>query len=233
MNARQTRNTPSGPGSARDLAALTAAERDVLQLLARGHTAKSIARTLGLGEGTVNLRLRQARRKTGVGSSRELARLAAAATNAEAVGPTSATPPRRQIRRAAGLALAFSVGAVLVLALTKAGDRTRLGRAPRVVSTYPADHAMVAPGKLTLRVTFDQAMHPHSYSFVDVDPQTYPHDCATYPAQSPDLKTFTLECVVAPHRRFEVGFNGGAFRNFVSADGRVSAEPGILRFSTR
>ena len=157
----------------------------------------------------------------------------AAAAYALRPGGGDATPPRRQIRRAAGLALAFSVGAVLVLALTKAGDRTRLGRAPRVVSTYPADHAMVAPGKLTLRVTFDQAMHPHSYSFVDVDPQTYPHDCATYPAQSPDLKTFTLECVVAPHRRFEVGFNGGAFRNFVSADGRVSAEPGILRFSTR
>ena len=58
-----------------DLSRLNEAERQVLRLLAEGHTAKSIANELGSTPAAVNERLREARRKTGVGSSRELARL--------------------------------------------------------------------------------------------------------------------------------------------------------------
>lgn len=58
-----------------DLPRLNEAERRVLRLLAEGHTAKSIATELGTTAAAVNERLRDARRKTGVGSSRELARL--------------------------------------------------------------------------------------------------------------------------------------------------------------
>jgi DNA-binding CsgD family transcriptional regulator len=54
---------------------LSVAEREVLALLAEGHTVKSIAAATARSEGSVNERLREARRKTGVGSSRELARL--------------------------------------------------------------------------------------------------------------------------------------------------------------
>jgi DNA-binding CsgD family transcriptional regulator len=61
-----------------DLSSLNEAERTVLGLLAQGHTAKSIAAATGRSEASVNERLREARRKTGVGSSRELARLHAA-----------------------------------------------------------------------------------------------------------------------------------------------------------
>lgn len=50
-------------------------EREVLRLLAAGHTAKTIATQLGHSETSINERLRTARRKTGIGSSRELARL--------------------------------------------------------------------------------------------------------------------------------------------------------------
>ena len=57
-----------------DLGRLNEAERQVLYLLAEGHTAKSIANELGSTPAAVNERLREARRKTGVGSSRELAR---------------------------------------------------------------------------------------------------------------------------------------------------------------
>lgn len=46
-----------------------------LDLLAKGHTVKSIAILTGKSVGAINERLRDARRKTGVGSSRELARL--------------------------------------------------------------------------------------------------------------------------------------------------------------
>lgn len=61
--------------------ALTEKELEVLRLLAAGHTVKSIAVSLGRTEASINERLRDARRKTGVGSSRELARLLAAQKN--------------------------------------------------------------------------------------------------------------------------------------------------------
>ncbi|MBD3729904.1 MAG: helix-turn-helix transcriptional regulator [Sphingomonadales bacterium] len=57
---------------------LSASELEILRLLASGHTAKSIARRLDRSEAAINERLRDARRKTGVGSSRELARMLAA-----------------------------------------------------------------------------------------------------------------------------------------------------------
>lgn len=53
---------------------LSVRELEVLQLLAEGHTIKSIAAQLGRTEASINERLRDARRKTGMGSSRELAR---------------------------------------------------------------------------------------------------------------------------------------------------------------
>jgi DNA-binding CsgD family transcriptional regulator len=59
-----------------DLSRLSDAERRALRMLARGHTAKSAALELGVSEGAVNERLHEARRKTGVASSRQLARLA-------------------------------------------------------------------------------------------------------------------------------------------------------------
>lgn len=56
------------------LDALTSKERETLRLILRGHDAKSSARELGLSVHTVNERLREARRKLGVTSSREAAR---------------------------------------------------------------------------------------------------------------------------------------------------------------
>lgn len=55
-------------------AALTQKEKQTLRLIVRGHDAKSIARHLGLSVHTVNERLRDARRKMAVSSSREAAR---------------------------------------------------------------------------------------------------------------------------------------------------------------
>ncbi|MGZ2412035.1 DNA-binding CsgD family transcriptional regulator [Sphingomonas sp. F9_3S_D5_B_2] len=50
-------------------------EKAVLRLLAQGHDAKSTARELGISVHAVNERLRSARRKLGVSSSRTAARL--------------------------------------------------------------------------------------------------------------------------------------------------------------
>ncbi len=54
---------------------LTEREKQTLRLMGRGHDAKSMARSLGLSVHTVNERLREARRKLSVSSSREAARL--------------------------------------------------------------------------------------------------------------------------------------------------------------
>lgn len=54
--------------------ALTEKEKQTLRLIVRGHDAKSTARSLGLSVHTINERLRDARRKMGVSSSREAAR---------------------------------------------------------------------------------------------------------------------------------------------------------------
>lgn len=57
---------------------LSEREKDVLRLIAAGHTAKSAAAELELSVHTVNDYLREARKKLGVGSSREAARAFAA-----------------------------------------------------------------------------------------------------------------------------------------------------------
>lgn len=56
------------------IARLSHQERETLQLLGEGHTAKSIAARTGRSFSSVNESLRRARQKTGFGSSRELAR---------------------------------------------------------------------------------------------------------------------------------------------------------------
>ncbi len=59
--------------------ALTDKEKQTLRLIVRGHDAKSVARSLNLSVHTINERLRDARRKMAVSSSREAARLLQAA----------------------------------------------------------------------------------------------------------------------------------------------------------
>jgi len=61
------------------LDALTEKEKQTLRLIVRGHDAKSVAVTLGLSVHTINERLRDARRKLAVSSSREAARMLLAA----------------------------------------------------------------------------------------------------------------------------------------------------------
>ena len=71
--------------------ALTDREKHTLRLLLAGHDAKSIAQKLDLSVHTVNERLRDARRKLDVSSSREAARMLA---EAEQIGPKSVMDKR-------------------------------------------------------------------------------------------------------------------------------------------
>ena len=108
---------------------LSSTERDLLRLLGEGHTAKSIAALTGLSPAAVNERFRAARRKTGLGSSREIARLILAQENRDdfiglvpALDPRPASPradaPRRRVRidRWRYPMIIAALGAVAVLA---------------------------------------------------------------------------------------------------------------------
>lgn len=67
--------------------ALTEREKQTLRLMLRGHDAKSMARELDLSVHTINERLRYARRKLSVSSSREAARVLH-----EVEGPSPVSP---------------------------------------------------------------------------------------------------------------------------------------------
>jgi DNA-binding CsgD family transcriptional regulator len=224
-----------------DVSRLSTAERHVLLMLAQGHTAKSIAGELGTTEGIVNERLREARRKTGVGSSRELARLMSTEPQEirdKKIGMAAATtdvdtrdrPGRRGWPPLLGVVTMIIVASV-VGALTAMAISDRPARPPRVVATYPAANTAVPAGRLAIKITFDQPMRPESYSVIMHDRASFPA-CLGKPAQSVDGRSFTLDCVVATGRSYALGFNNDRHRNFVSVDG-VPASPATLRFSTR
>ena len=107
---------------------LTDREKETLRLLLAGHDAKSIARAQDLSVHTVNERLRDARRKLGVASSREAARLLAEAgtppdslgdkkfgvAEAAVAGRNGGEPDRRPT---AGHRLAWLGGGMLIMSI--------------------------------------------------------------------------------------------------------------------
>lgn len=126
-------------------------ELEILRLLANGHTAKSIAVRLGRSETAVNERLREARRKTGVGSSRELARLLDARKiwdkniDLSAQAPSGNTPDQPRIRglewtkgRIAMLALIPVTAIGLAVAAINAGAATTAASEARAAAAVAA-----------------------------------------------------------------------------------------------
>ena len=112
---------------AADLAKLNPGEREVLLLLGDGHTAKSISSLTGRSVTSVNERLRQARRKTGVASSRELARLLKTPKNGDeeigmAAEPSdSPSAPRTVFKRGAMMMIVSTVIVAAVWAAVQQG----------------------------------------------------------------------------------------------------------------
>lgn len=110
---------------------LTEREKETLRLLLAGHDAKSAAAALGLSVHTVNERLREARRKLGVSSSREAARVLGRAEDpnflgdkqfgvARGAGPGSEHRPSDQRRRLGSPLIWLSGGMVMMLAMVGA-----------------------------------------------------------------------------------------------------------------
>ena len=144
---------------ARDLDALTDKEKATLRLIVRGHDAKSAARTLDLSVHTINERLREARRKLAVPSSREAARLlfeaeggtpeiagyseigAASPAGQPDQTPAPAIGARRRIGPAAFIGVLLMSLTLAVAALIGIGAPTLPGTAP--AAQAPADTSVV------------------------------------------------------------------------------------------
>lgn len=141
---------------------LTDKERQTLRLILRGHDAKSSARELGLSVHTVNERLRDARRKLGVTSSREAARRLLAEegqTTAptpellgdKALGDALAPPPDAPVMASAtrrwawfGLGPGLALTAIGVLAMSLIFAALFLSVAPQAVPPAPvSDSALI------------------------------------------------------------------------------------------
>lgn len=141
------------------LDALTEKEKQTLRLIVRGHDAKSVAVTLGLSVHTINERLRDARRKLAVSSSREAARLLLEAegtpenlgyrrTGEDAAHPANdagqapaigAAPARRRLPVLIGvLLMTFALG---LLALTLMPGTTQVPPPSTTAPTVPATDA--------------------------------------------------------------------------------------------
>lgn len=78
--------------------ALSEKEKHTLRLIVRGHDAKSIARLERLSVHTINERLRDARRKLAVSSSREAARLLLDAEGSDVLAPIPDFSGDKQLR---------------------------------------------------------------------------------------------------------------------------------------
>jgi DNA-binding CsgD family transcriptional regulator len=243
----------SDTDTAQRIARLSEREREVLRLLVQGHELKSIAAGLGLSIHTINDRLREARGKLGVSSSRAAARLLAAAEqghrfSADNKNGIGARAGGKDDERRTGGPIAsgrgwssLSMGAVMILIIVAAlgvwtlseGESPSADPAapPRVISTSPASGAVIPPGPFLLRVTFDQRMQSGSYSYTRISPETYP-DCAAQPRLSDDGRTYTLQCTAVAGRQYEIWFNRPPYMNFRGTNG-LSSVPHQLLFRTR
>jgi DNA-binding CsgD family transcriptional regulator len=154
---------------------LSEREKETLRLLLKGHDAKSIAVALGLSVHTVNERLREARRKLGVGSSRAAARqlaqmeaqtpnflgdmeLGVAAATARGGEPEASTRRRRVGHWTAwlsgGLAIMLAIVAAAAIAMALHGDGKVTPPAPAALSasSSASDQASTASAEAWARL---------------------------------------------------------------------------------
>jgi len=101
---------------------------------------------------------------------------------------------------------------------------------PKVVSTYPAQGASIAPGILIIRISYDTRMQGQSWSYVTSRDGDYP-ECAASPRLLDDHKSFALICRTLPKKTYALWFNHGDYQNFTSVSHRPAAAY-ELKFTT-
>lgn len=144
--------------------ALSDRELEVLRLLATGHTVKSIAARLNRSEASINERLRDARRKTGFGSSRELARRLATQETWDRIPDLSASPALAEPAPRPGLSgPARSKGHLIMLLAIPAAAAALLITTGTMQGAGPAPEthaAAMAPSPLVGRWSLDVSRIP-------------------------------------------------------------------------
>jgi len=135
--------------------ALTDKEKQTLRLILRGHDAKSIARSLDLSVHTINERLRDARRKLAVSSSREAARLlfdtegkTPDSLGDAKIGEVSARSEEQQAEapiRGAGRSRRFASIMIGVVLMLFAAGFLAFAALPQLSAPAPAPSAAEAP----------------------------------------------------------------------------------------
>ena len=108
--------------------------------------------------------------------------------------------------------------------------RARPSAGPAVVSTYPAQGAVVAAGTLVLTVTFNQEMTPAGWSYAKAAGLDFP-TCLKTPRLLPDKRTFVLLCATRQGRSYGVGLDADPAEGFADAFHRFAPRVD-LRFST-
>lgn len=219
---------------------LSEKEKQTLRLIVRGHDAKSSARLLGLSVHTINERLRDARRKMAVSSSREAARMLLEAEAAETaphpecvgdirIGEDAATtradqetasivgagPAYRQPRfLIGGLLMTFTLGLLALVALPQAAP-TPPG--PSIAAETP-DAEVVAMARNWLAL-LDQSRWDESYR-------------ATAPAFQ-KLNTLQVWTKASEHARVPLG--AMLSRSFISQQDVPTPPSGyqMVKFRTR
>ncbi|MEY2883694.1 MAG: hypothetical protein RL490_1418 [Pseudomonadota bacterium] len=175
-------------------AGLNDRELEVLRLLAAGHTAKTIAVQLGRSETSINERLRTARRKTGVGSSRELARLLNAQKTGDkniglstpaVIGNSLTSPAGSGVKRSKGMIAMLIAIPMLAVALLVAAPVST----PQAADPQTAEAGAAMPLPLAGSCSLDVARLPAAER---------PQRVTMTFRVSPDRKWTTLVEIVAP-----------------------------------
>lgn len=139
---------------------LTDRELEILRLLTAGHTVKSIAVRLGRSEASINERLRDARRKTGIGSSRELARRLDAqkvwdkridlSAWGSASDQAAQSPALRRLTSKGTIIMLFAIAAVAAGIIVAASGSTDQMAPPQSAQVAAPDHMPLVVGTWSL-----------------------------------------------------------------------------------
>ena len=116
--------------------------------------------------------------------------------------------------------------------VTMTSGASQAGRAPKVVSTSPADGATdVDPGLKEIRVTFDQDMDNGGMSWTG-GPPMFPPSPPGARAHWQGARACVLPVKLESGRQYRVGINAPSYHNFRSAGG-VAAQLSSITFTTK
>ena len=112
-----------------------------------------------------------------------------------------------------------------------APDPTRhpADHAPQVIDSYPAQNALVAPGYVRIRVTFDAPMSCFSEVSADGGGSDPCQPDGTW--ELPDRRSFLMQCRLEPSTGYRMRFRRSEGQGFVGLSGRP-AEAYDLAFTT-